>query len=132
MDETSSPNFSFVGGIQPRGGWLPQNLCPWNHCVLVSSSEHPPYGECVTRTDFDLAVIRVLQFCFQTRHFVPPPNGQAWRYCSIVLLKFCQLVTAKEIFTGDQQQRVPAFGTVVQNSEFCHFLEKNSQMNIQT
>jgi hypothetical protein len=37
------------------------------------------------------------------------------------------------MFSGDQEQRGPAFGTVMQNSEFRHFLEtKNSQMNIQT
>ncbi len=82
---------------------------------------------------FRLVVIRVPQFCFQTCRFVPSPDGQAWKYCINVLLKICQLVTAKEIFSRDQEQRGPAFGTVVRNWEFRHFLEtKNSQMNIQT
>ena len=37
------------------------------------------------------------------------------------------------MFFGGWERRGPAFGTVLQNLEFRHFLEaKNSQMNIQT
>ena len=82
----------------------------------------------------ELAVILVSQICLQTFQVVPSPYVQAWMHRRNVLLKLCQLISNGQIlFTGGQDQRGPAFGSVLQNSEFRHFLEaKNSQMNIQT